>query len=206
MTDRAAALRYVALGDSYTIGTSVRPPDSWPSQLVAQVSQLELIANLGVNGYASDDLVRFELPAMGDLRPDFVTLQIGVNDVVRGASEAEYRASAVRILGDLLVRVPPERILAVASPDYTVTPAGAWFGDRSRQSSAIARFNEILGATTADKGIAFVSEIFAISRDAAAERSMLADDGLHPSGAQYARWVDAIRPVVERLLLPSGGR
>ena len=160
----------------------------------------------GFSRLASDDLVRFELPAMGDLRPDFVTLQIGVNDVVRGASEAEYRASAVRILGDLLVRVPPERILAVASPDYTVTPAGAWFGDRSRQSSAIARFNEILGATTADKGIAFVSEIFAISRDAAAERSMLADDGLHPSGAQYARWVDAIRPVVERLLLPSGGR
>src|SRR5207247_6042468 len=129
VTDRAAALRYVALGDSYTIGTSVRPPDSWPSQLVAQVPQLELIANLGVNGYASDDLVRFELPAMGDLRPDFVTLQIGGNDVVRGASEAEYRASAVRILGDLRARVAPERSLAVAPHAYTVTRAAAGFGD-----------------------------------------------------------------------------
>jgi lysophospholipase L1-like esterase len=94
----------------------------------------------------------------------------------------------------------------VATPDYTAAPAGAWFGDPSRGSSAIARFNEILGSAAAAEGIAFVPEIFAISQAMAEERSMVADDGLHPSGAQYARWVDAIRPAVEGLLLPSGGR
>jgi lysophospholipase L1-like esterase len=199
-------LRYVALGDSYTIGTSVSSAESWPSQLVGLVPQLNLVANLGVNGYSSDDLVRFELPALDDLRPDFVTLLIGVNDVVRGVPEAEYAANVDRIFAELLARLPPERIVVVATPDYTVTPQGAAFGDPSRQSSAVARVNEILGATAAARGIAFVPETFAISRAAAGDRSLVAYDGLHPSGAQYARWVAAIQPVVERLLLPSGER
>jgi acyl-CoA thioesterase-1 len=206
VTAEPAALRYVALGDSYTIGASARPSESWPSQLVAQVPQLELVANLGVNGFSSDDLIRFELPSLDDLQPDVVTVQIGVNDVVRGVPETGYRANVARILADLLARVPVERIVAVATPDYTVTPAGASFGDPSRQRAGIVRINEILGATAAEEGIAFVPEIFAISQAAAHDRSLVADDGLHPSGAQYARWVDAIRPVVERLLLPSGGR
>jgi lysophospholipase L1-like esterase len=206
VTIRSGALRYVALGDSYTIGTSVSSPESWPSQLVGQVPQLDLVANLGVNGYSSDEVVRFELPALDDLRPDFVTLLIGVNDVVRGVSDAEYAANAERILGDFLTRVRPERIVVVATPDHTVTPQGAAFGDPSRQSSAVARFNEILGATGAARGIAFVPETFAISQAAGGDRSLVAYDGLHPSGAQYARWVAAIQPVVERLLLPSGER
>ncbi|MDP9249811.1 MAG: SGNH/GDSL hydrolase family protein [Chloroflexota bacterium] len=196
----AGVLRYVALGDSYTTGTSVSSAESWPSQLVARVPQLDLVANLGVNGYSSDDLIRFELPALDDLQPAFVTLQIGVNDVVRGVSEAEYTANVDRILGDLQARLRPERILAVATPDHTVTPAGSWFGDPSRQSSAIIRFNEILGAAAAAKGIAFVPETFAISQAAGGDSSLVAHDGLHPSGAQYARWVAAIQPVVEKML------
>jgi lysophospholipase L1-like esterase len=79
-------------------------------------------------------------------------------------------------------------------------------GIPTRQSSAVVRFNEILGAAGAAKGIAFVPETFAISQAAGGDRSLVAYDGLHPSGAQYARWVAAIQPVVERLLLPSGER
>jgi lysophospholipase L1-like esterase len=135
-----------------------------------------------------------------------VTLLIGVNDVVRGVPEAEYAANVDRIFAELLARLPPERIVVVATPDYTVTPQGAAFGDPSRPSSAVARVNEILGATAAARGIAFVPETFAISRAAAGDRSLVAYDGLHPSGAQYARWVAAIQAVVERLLLPSGER
>jgi lysophospholipase L1-like esterase len=206
VTSRAATLRYVALGDSYTIGTSIRPSESWPSQLVAQVPQIELVANLGVNGYSSDDLIRFELPALEDLRPNFITVQIGANDVVRRVSEVGYSSNVQRILDVLSARVRVERIVAVATPDYTVTPAGASFGDPSRDSSTIARFNEILGTAAAARGIAFVPEVLAISRVAGDDHSLISDDGLHPSGAQYARWVDAIRPVVEGLLLPSGFR
>jgi lysophospholipase L1-like esterase len=78
-------VRYVALGDSYTIGTSVRPVARWPDQLVAALGPeepaLHLVANLAVDGYTSADLIRDELPALEVLDPEFATVLIGVNDL-----------------------------------------------------------------------------------------------------------------------------
>ena len=68
------ALQYVALGDSYTIGTGVDTAGSWPAQLVERLAattgaaSLRLIANLAVNGYTSDDVIRFALPELERLR------------------------------------------------------------------------------------------------------------------------------------------
>jgi lysophospholipase L1-like esterase len=204
MTEPASppsALRYVALGDSYTIGTSVSASESWPSQLVDRLEgRLTLVANLGVNGYSSSELIADELPRLADLRPEFVSVQIGVNDVVRGVPEATYATNVETILDDLLVRLPADRIVAVATPDYTVTPMGASFGSSAQQSAAIARFNDVLSDAAEARGILFVPDVYAISQAAATDRSLVARDGLHPSGAQYARWVDAIAPVVESLL------
>ncbi|MGH2392689.1 MAG: SGNH/GDSL hydrolase family protein [Candidatus Limnocylindria bacterium] len=203
-TPSAIDARYVALGDSYTVGTAVSPTDSWPSQLVARLDgRLELVANLGVNGYSTDDLIADELPALDDLDPGFVSVQIGVNDAVRGVPQSTYAANVEIILDALLERLTSARILAVATPDYTLTPAGSSFGDPAQQSAEIARFNEVLRSAAEARGIAFVADIYEISRRAAADPSLVAGDGLHPSGAQYALWVDAILPVVEGLLAES---
>jgi lysophospholipase L1-like esterase len=199
------ALRYVALGDSYTIGTSVSSAESWPSQLVARVPELRLVANLGVNGYTSGDLIDDELPALPGLHPEFITLMIGVNDVVQGVPEEVYRANIEEILDAVLALVGADRLLCIATPDYTVTPQGGAFGSPDHQRAGIQRVNAVLGLSCLPRGIRFVPEIFEIST-AATDRSLIAGDGLHPSGLQYAKWVDAIRPVVEELLLPSGDR
>jgi lysophospholipase L1-like esterase len=193
-------LRYVALGDSYTIGTSVGPADSWPSQLVARIPQLELIANLGVNGYTSGDLMENELPALPDLRAEFVTLLIGVNDVVQGVPEATYRSNVARILDELAGLLPGNRLVCVATPDYTVTPQGSAFGSAVLQRAGIERVNAILGEACSARGIRFAPEVFEVSKAAAADRSLVAGDGLHPSGRQYASWVDAIAPTVKDVL------
>jgi lysophospholipase L1-like esterase len=196
-----SGLRYVALGDSYTIGTSVPPADSWPSQLVDRLDgQLTLVANLGVNGYSSGDLIADELPRLTDLEPEFVSVQIGVNDVVRGVGLPTYSANVDRILDDLLARLPANRIVAVATPDYTVTPMGSAFGDPTEQSAGIYQFNQGLDRAASERGIAFVPGIFQLSQAAATDASLVASDGLHPSGVQYAIWVAAIAPVVEGLL------
>jgi len=203
-TPSSMGARYVALGDSYTIGTAVSSTDSWPSQLVARLGgHLELAANLGVNGYSTDDLIATELPALEDLHPEFVTVQIGVNDVVRGVPQATYSANIELILDALLERLPPTRILAVATPDYTLTPAGSSFGNPAQQSAEIARFNDVLRVAAEARGIVFVPDIYEISRRVALDPLLVADDGLHPSGAQYALWVDAIQPVVQELLAGS---
>ena len=197
---REGALRYVALGDSYTIGTSVSAAESWPSQLAARVPGLQLVANLGVNGFTSRDLIDEELPALAGLHPEFMILMIGVNDVVQGVSEATYRANVERILDALLSYLTADRLLCVATPDYTVTPQGAAFGSPDQQRAGIARVNVLLGEACAARRIRFVPEIFVISQAAATDLSLVAGDGLHPSGSQYARWIDAIQPAVEALL------
>jgi acyl-CoA thioesterase-1 len=202
------ALRYVALGDSYTIGTAVADDNErWPNRLVdalgAGPPALELVANLGINGYTSRDLIERELPAITALRPDFVSVLIGVNDVVQGVPAEAYRANVVRILDALLDALAPSRIVTVATPDYTVTPQGADYGDPATQSAAIRAVNATLRELATERGIAFV-DIFDLSLRAAGDRSLVAEDGLHPSGRQYALWVDRIAPVVADLLSRGG--
>ena len=200
----AAPLRYVALGDSYTIGTSTRRPEErWPNQLVARLGPgspgLDLVANLGVNGFTSRDVIEVELPQLDALRPEFVSLLVGVNDVVQGVPEPAFLANVSTILDDLAARLPADRILVVTTPDYTVTPQGGSYGDPFQQAEGIRRNNDILCELAASRSITFV-EIYDLSLGAAADRSLVADDGLHPSGAQYALWVDRIGPAVAGLL------
>jgi lysophospholipase L1-like esterase len=193
----------VALGDSYTIGTSVETTERFPDQLVAALGPdqptLRLVANLGINGYTSADLIAEELSALERLRPEFVTVLVGVNDVVQGVPIQRYEANAVSILKALLDRLPADRIVTIAVPDYTVTPAGADYGDPTQQRDAIVAINDVMARLAKERGIAFV-DIFDLSVRAATDRTLVATDGLHPSGAQYALWVERLKPVVEYLL------
>jgi acyl-CoA thioesterase-1 len=198
------ATRYVALGDSYTIGTSTRTEaERWPNQLVARLGPqpptLELVANLGVNGFTSRDVVEMELPRLDELRPEFGSLLVGVNDVVQGVPEATFRANATAILDELRRRLAADRIVVVATPDYTVTPQGASYGDPAVQAAGIRRTNDILRELATVRDVRYV-DIYDLSLRALDDRSLVADDGLHPSGRQYALWVERIGPAVEQLL------
>ena len=196
-------LRYVALGDSYTIGTSVGIPERWPDQLVAALGAepptISLVANLAVNGFTARDVIDVEMPHLQALQPEFVSLLIGVNDVVQGVPETAFRRNVEAILDDFVDRVGPERILVVTIPDYTVTPAGGQFGDPVQQSAGIRGFNTVLATAAGARGIVVV-DIYDLSLRAAAEPSLVARDGLHPSGAQYALWVARTLPAVQALL------
>jgi lysophospholipase L1-like esterase len=202
MTQQAAH-RYVALGDSYTIGTSVQVADRWPNRLVRALGPapptLRLVANLAVNGFTSADVLELELPQLARLEPGFASLLVGVNDVVRGVPLDDYRANVERILGELLRCVPAGSIVTVSTPDYTVTPQGAAYGDPATRRAAIVEHNAVLARAAGSHGIAFV-DIHGLSLRAAGDRTLVAGDGLHPSGAQYALWVERIAPVVARLL------
>jgi len=219
----ANRLRYVALGDSYTIGTSVEAPERWPNQLVewlaarargdaasggvapvAAGAGLELVANLGVNGFTSRDVIAMELPRLAGLRPAFVSLLVGVNDVIQGVPESVYRGNVADILRAAIDIVGAGRCLFVTTPDYTVTPAGADYGNPAQVAAAIARFNAAGRAVANGAGVPVV-DIHDISLRAAADRSLVARDGLHPSGAQYSRWVERIGPVVIGMLSTEAG-
>ncbi len=200
----APAVRYVALGDSFTIGTSVTAPERWPNQLVARLPRLDLVANLGVNGYTSQDLIDVELPQLDDLRPEFLTVLIGVNDVVQGVPEDTYAGTSRRSSTTSCGRVGASRILVVTTPDYTVTPAGADYGDPARQAAAIRADNATITELATTRGITVV-DIHDLSLRAATDRSLVAGDGLHPSGAVPRLWVDRLTPVISALVARSSG-
>jgi acyl-CoA thioesterase-1 len=193
------SVRYVALGDSFTIGTSVAAGERWPDQLVARLPRLDLVANLGVNGFTSGDVIEVELPQLAALRPQVVTLLIGVNDVVQGVPEPTYRRNVGLILDELVAVVGAEGVLLVTTPDYTVTPAGADYGDPATQSALIRRNNAINAELATQRGI-HVVDVYDLSLRVASDRSLVATDGLHPSGAQYALWVERIEPVMAALI------
>jgi acyl-CoA thioesterase I len=202
-------MRYVALGDSYTIGTSVSESERWPNQLVARLARpgpdagsaaapLVLVANLAVNGFTSRDLVDVELPGLEALKPDLASVLVGVNDVVQGVPLETYRRNLASILDALIAIVGSAGIFCVTTPDYTVTPAGADYGDPPARARDIRAFNDALLLESRARDVVAI-DIHDLSLAAATDRSLVARDSLHPSGAQYSLWVDRIAPVVSTL-------
>lgn len=205
-------MRYVPLGDSYSIGTAVEAGERWPDQLVERLAAaaaargeappLELVANLAVNGFTTEDVVAVELPRLPSLGPEACSLQIGVNDVIRGVPESRYRANVSRIL-DALAELPGlELVFGVTTPDYTVTPAGADYGDATVAAAAIRAFNATFADVFAARGLVS-ADVHDLSLRAAADRGLVARDGLHPSGRQYGLWVDRIAATLRGPLLRS---
>jgi acyl-CoA thioesterase I len=203
------AMRFVALGDSYTIGTSVAPPERWPDQLVRRLAAaaaaegrtppLELVANPAVNGFTTRDVIARQLPLLAAFRPELCSILIGTNDVIQGIGDAEYRRNLERILDAIERHAGPGRTFGVTTPDYTVTPAGGEYGEPATRSRQLRARNVLFAAVLADRAVP-VADIHDVSLRAATDRSLVAADGLHPSGRQYALWLDRIVPVVAGLL------
>jgi lysophospholipase L1-like esterase len=196
---------FLALGDSYTIGEGVAPDERWPLQLVARlraegigIGEPRIVAT---TGWTTDELSAAMETA--DFTPPYalVTLLIGVNNQYRGRGVDEYRAQfrdllqrAIQLAGGIAAHV-----IVASIPDWGVTPFAAREG---RDAAAVAReidaFNAIASAEAAGAGAARI-DVTAISR-APESRQELVGDGLHPSGAQYARWVEAVLPVARVIL------
>jgi lysophospholipase L1-like esterase len=192
-------LRYLALGDSYTIGEDVPAQARWPMQLVERLRQRNVAIEdpqiVAVTGWTTDELSAGMEQAA--LAPDYdlVSLLIGVNNQYRGRPAQEYREQfrALLLRALALSGQRPTRVVVVSIPDWGVTPFGYASGRDLRQIALeLDQFNAIAREEAERAGTPFVN-ITGISREHAA---LVASDGLHPSGAQYALWADAIQPVV----------
>ncbi len=196
-------LRYLALGDSYTIGEGVAETQRWPIQLVQHLHAMGLAIEppqiIATTGWTTDELAS----AIDEARPapgfDLVTLLIGVNNQYRGRDAQEYRAQ----FGLLLARAVAlaggraQRVVVVSIPDWGVTRFAAEHGhDAAAIGAALDQFNALARAATEHAGAAFV-DITDLSR---VNPDELAEDGLHPDARQYARWTARIAPVASAAL------
>lgn len=197
-------LRILALGDSYTIGEGVEADQRWPEQLAVRLRASGLDVPpprvIATTGWRSDDLLRGI--GRAELEPPYslVTLLIGVNDQYQDYREKGYpqRFAAVLKRALELAGGDRKRLIVVSIPDYSVTPFARRM-DRAKVSAAIERYNKVNRDIVARQGIVYV-DVTEVSREAAGNSSLLVDDGLHPSGRMYARWVDRILPLAERAL------
>ena len=199
-------MKYLALGDSYTIGEGVPRDGRWP-ELMARALRAEGIALedpriIAKTGWTTDELataIDCEEP-LG--RFDFATLLVGVNNQYRGRSVAEYRGEFAELLRRAIrfAGTDAGRVLVLSIPDWGVTPfARAEKRDPAQVAAEIDAFNAAARQVAEQHGVAFV-DITGTSRECGGEDAMLVADKLHPSAAMHASWADAALPVARRLL------
>ena len=192
---------FLALGDSYTIGEGVADAGRWPNQLATKLGldSPEIVAR---TGWTTDELSA-AMDAHAFTPPyALVTLLIGVNNQYRCRDLASYRAEFARLLQRAieLAGGEPRQVVVVSIPDWGVTRYGHASG---RDVAQIAREIDAYNCANVEMTRmqqAGYADVTAISRDRGDAADMLVDDGLHPSAAMYARWLDAILPAAKAAL------
>lgn len=197
------SIRYLALGDSYTIGESVSEPERWPDQL-ARLLQAEGIHTevtiIARTGWTTSEL--WEGIQARQIQPpyDLVSLLVGVNNQYRGYSIDEYREQFTFLLNKAIEYAggKPERVIVLSIPDWGVTPFAA---DRDTEQIAqeIDAFNSVNREESERAGVRYI-DVTPISRMATDEASLIAEDGLHPAGKMYALWAEQVLPVARAIL------
>jgi acyl-CoA thioesterase-1 len=198
--DREAAIVYVALGDSTVEGVGAsRPELNYVSRLHARLHEIyrnARVANLGVGGATSVDVLARQLDRAIALRPDLVTMSVGPNDITERVPLADYTRNVDTILGRLVAETTAVLVVNLL-PDLAVTPrfrgheAEAVVGRRSIE------FNTALARLAKGYGVHVVDLYEASRREVPNRPELMAGDGYHPSDLGYARWAelmwDAVR-------------
>lgn len=193
-------LRYLALGDSYTIGESVAVSDRWPVELVSRLRKKGLEFEepdiIAVTGWTTDELINAIEQKDPSEDYDLVTLLIGVNNQYRGYPFKQYTAEFELLLKTAIKHGQGQssNVFVVSIPDYGVTPF-AQEKDPDKIGREIDAYNSEAEKTCRKYLVPFIN-ITNISKTALNDPELTADDNLHPSGKMYRMWVDEILPVV----------
>ena len=184
-------LRYLALGDSYTIGEGIEFEDNYPKQIVNQIFLIDSVSVIAKTGWTTDELI----DTLNNLQLDkfdVVSLLIGVNNQFRGYQIDKY----VMEFENLLIRAidyskDKKNVFVLSIPDYGVTPFGKVKGQERiyREINSYNNINRIM----AEKYNVMYFDITEISRKAENDTSLLAEDKLHPSKKMYKMWIDKLK-------------
>jgi lysophospholipase L1-like esterase len=196
-------VRYLALGDSYTIGESVPESERWPNQLAdllaAKGSQAD-VTMIARTGWTTDEL--WEAIQAREIKPpyDMVSLLIGVNNQYRGYDIDNYREEFAFLLNKSIEYAggDPSRVIVLSIPDWGVTPF-AWGRDAGQIAKEIDAFNAVNRDESQKAKVHYV-DVTPISRQAVNDSSLIASDGLHPSGKMYTEWAQLALPTAVKIL------
>ncbi|MCW3080503.1 MAG: lysophospholipase and related esterase [Segetibacter sp.] len=197
-------LKYLALGDSYTIGQSVQESERFSAQTARQLASHNITVQtpvyIATTGWTTANLI----DAINTQNPsknfDIVTLLVGVNDQYQHMDTAGYRTRFTTLLNASIAFAAnrPSRVFVLSIPDYSATPYVPEL-DKARVSQQIDQFNAINKQIALASNVAYI-DITPASRQATTDPALVANDGLHPSGKQYAKWSELLAPVIKNAL------
>jgi lysophospholipase L1-like esterase len=195
--------RYLALGDSYTIGESVPEGERWPNQLAKQLEAKGVPVNVTMiarTGWTTDEL--WQGIQATEIQPpyDLVSLLIGVNNQYRDYDINEYREQFVFLLNKSIEYAggKPTRVIVLSIPDWGVTPFASG-RDREQIAKHIDEFNAVNHEEAEKAGVHYI-DVTSISRQAVEDAALVAPDGLHPSAKMYTMWAEKVLPVALKAL------
>lgn len=202
-------IRFLALGDSYTIGESVPEAERWPNQLAelikssAQFTETEEsieVTSIARTGWTTDELWNGIQEVNINPPYDLVSLLIGVNNQYRGRDVQEYHEGFVFLLHKAIEYAGgnPNRVIVLSIPDWGVTPFAS-SRDGKKIAVEINQFNSVNEEESRKAGVHYV-DVTPISREAVNDVSLIASDGLHPSGKMYAEWGKLALPIALKIV------
>lgn len=198
MKQTPKSYKYLALGDSYTIGQSVCETCRFPIQLKDSIAkylngndtfQVKIIAQ---TGWKTTDLKLAIAAENLTTDYDLVTLLIGVNNQYQNKPFSLYEQEFPELVNHAIqfAKGDKKNLVVVSIPDYAFTP----FGQGSPAiSEGIFQYNEFAKNYCLANNITFVN-ITDITRQGLLEPELVASDGLHPSAIAYAKFIERILP------------
>ena len=197
-------LKYLALGDSYTIGQSVDIALRYPVQIADSLDErgylMEAPMIIAVTGWTTSDL-KAGIKAANPQGPyDLVSLLIGVNNQYRGMDINIYMKEFGELIDQSIYFAGNDtgRVIVLSIPDWGVTPFASG-RDREKIAREIDQYNAINKEITLSKGVIWI-DVTGISRLAVNDPALIASDGLHPSGKMYTEWVRLAVPEIVKML------
>ncbi len=203
-TNATKTFTWLALGDSYTIGQGVQPSERFPAQIVNVLKAESLkIADpvyIATTGWTTSSLINAITQQNPPKNFDIVTLLIGVNDQYQRMDSGGYRIRFTQLLNTAITLAlgNKKRVFVLSIPDYSVTPFVS-ASEKARVSMEIDRFNVINKQVTVQYNISY-TDITSSTRQAATDATLIASDGLHPSGKEYAKWAQMLAPIIKKEL------
>jgi len=194
------SLTFLALGDSYTVGTSEIYQNSWPVQLKKKLQNKKILLKkpqiIAGAGWTTEKLL--EQLELKKLSPSFnlVSLQIGVNNQYRNQKMSRFQNEFSLLLEKsvALANNDTSRVFVLSIPDWGITPF-ARLKDNVKISKEIKAYNAIIKKKSEERGVLYI-DVTKSSREALYDNSLIAKDSLHPSRKMYKSWV---RKIVKEL-------
>jgi len=191
---------FLALGDSYTIGEQVLPAENFPNQTASLLRkeniELETPRIVATTGWTTDEL-ETGIKSANDTEPfrssyDFVTLLIGVNNQYRGRSVDDYKPEFEELLKKAIQYANDrhDHVVVISIPDWGVTPFASG-RDRAKIAGEIDEYNAANKEISLRYNVHYL-DITPWTREAVNDATLLANDGLHPSGKEYHRWAEKL--------------